>query len=279
MLDTFRTRLTEVISRSSLNQSRFALATGIDRSTLSQLLAPTNRRLPRVETLGRIAREHQVSIDWLLGLTHGGPMQAELLEEKTSFTTNALVSNDERLSEWFTEAAGHKVRYVPQSLPDLLKTEAVIRHEMEHAFASRPEQKIETAAARLAAIRTMGIDLECCSSMQSLDSFARGEGVWRGFPIAHRRDQLRQIAEVGDELYPMFRWFLFDGLERYAVPVTIFGPIRASVYLGQMYLVLTSADHVRTLTSHFDDLIRGAVVQPPQVPEFARRLLADLEAG
>lgn len=137
-------------------------------------------------------------------------------------------------------------------------------------------QVVVEAGAR---IRTMGIDLECCSSMQSFESFARGEGVWRGFPIAHRRDQLRQIADVGDELYPMFRWFLFDGLERYAVPVTIFGPIRASVYLGQMYLVLTSADHVRTLTSHFDDLIRGAVVQPPQVPELARRLLAELEAG
>lgn len=279
MLDSFRDRLAEVIERSGLNQSRFADATGIDRSTLSQLLSPNNRRLPRVETLGRIAAHHDVSIDWMLGLTHGGPMQAEMMEEQTSFTTSALAPNDERLIDWFNEAAGYKVRYVPQTLPDLLKTEAVIRHEMEHAVAARPEQKIETAAKRLGAIRTMGIDLECCSSVQSLESFARGEGVWRTFPIAHRRDQLRQIAEMGDELYPMFRWFLFDGLERYAAPVTIFGPLRASIYLGQMYVVLTSAAHVRTLTSHFEDLIRGAVVQPPEIPELARRLLAELEAS
>ena len=279
MLDTFRERLSEVIDRSGLNQSRFAESTGIDRSTLSQLLSPANRRLPRVETLSRIASEHQVSVDWLLGLTHGGPMQAEMLQEQTSFALHALAPNDERLLEWFAEAAGYKVRYVPQSLPDLLKTEEVIRHEVTSAVAARPEQRIETAAARLAAIGPLGIDLECCSSLQSLESFARGEGVWRTLPVGLRREQLRRIVDVADELYPMFRWFLYDGLERYAVPVTIFGPLRASLYLGQMYLVLTSADHVRTLTAHFEDLIRGAVVQPPDVPGVARRLLAELDAA
>lgn len=277
MLGTFRERLSEVISGSGLNQSRFAAATGVDRSTLSQLLSPANRRLPRVETLAQLAQTHQVSIDWLLGLTHGGPMQAEMMREQTSFAMNALAPNDERLIEWFDEAAGYKIRYVPQTLPDLLKTEAVIRHELDHSVASRPEQKMETAAARLAWTRAAGSDLECCSSIQAIESFARGEGVWRTLPIAHRRDQLRQIASLTDELYPMFRWFLFDGLQRYAVPITIFGPQRAALYLGQMYLVLTSTDHVRTLSAHFDDLIRGAVVQPPDVPALARQLADSLE--
>lgn len=277
MLGTFRERLSEVISGSGLNQSRFAAATGVDRSTLSQLLSPANRRLPRVETLAQLAQTHQVSIDWLLGLTHGGPMQAEMMREQTSFAMNALAPNDERLIEWFDEAAGYKIRYVPQTLPDLLKTESVIRHELDHSVASRPEQKMETAAARLAWTRAAGSDLECCSSIQSIESFARGEGVWRTFPIAHRRDQLRRIASLTDELYPMFRWFLFDGLQRYAVPITIFGPQRAALYLGQMYLVLTSTDHVYTLSAHFDDLIRGAVVQPPDVPALAQRLADSLE--
>lgn len=277
MLDMFRERLGEVIDRSGLNQSRFARSTGVDRSTLSQLLSANNRRLPRIETVASIADAHQVSIDWLLGLTHGGPMQAEMMEEETSFEMNALAPNDERLIRWFDEAAGYKVRYVPQTLPDVLKTEAVIRHELEHYVASRPEQKIEHAAQRLAAIRGAGTDMECCSSRQSIEGFARGEGIWRSLPLAHRRDQLRQIAELGGELYPMFRWFLFDGLERYAVPVTIFGQQRAAIYLGQMYLVLTSADHVRTLSTHFDDLIRGAIVQPPDVIGLARSLLAELD--
>jgi transcriptional regulator with XRE-family HTH domain len=276
MLETFRDRLSEVVRASGMNQSEFAASTHIDRSTLSQLLLPTNRRLPRAETLAAIANRHQVSIDWLLGLSNAGPMQAEMMQEQTSFALDALAPNDERLIDWFAEAEGYKIRYVPSTLPDLLKTETVIRHELDHYVAARPEQKIETASVRLAWTRAPGSDMECCSSVQAVESFARGEGIWRALPVTARREQLRQIVELADELYPMFRWFLFDGLQRYAVPVTIFGPKRAALYLGQMYLVLTSTEHVRTLTGHFDGLIRGAVVQPPDVGRLARTLLAEI---
>jgi hypothetical protein len=40
-----------------------------------------------------------------------------------------------------------------------------------------------------------------------------------------------------------------------------------------MYLVLTSSEHVRTLTAHFDDLIRGAVVQPHDISAHVEKLL------
>jgi hypothetical protein len=68
-----------------------------------------------------------------------------------------------------------------------------------------------------------------------------------------------------DELYPTLRWFLFDGLKSYCVPMTIFGPLRAAIYIGDMYLVLNSTEHIRELTYRFDNLIRAAVVQPPDV--------------
>ena len=47
--------------------------------------------------------------------------------------------------------------------------------------------------------------------------------------------------------------------------MTVFGPLRAAVYIGDMYLVLNSTEHIRELTSRFDNLIRAAVVQPPEV--------------
>ena len=272
LITTFQARLEEVIQRSNASRSSFAATAGIDRSTLSQLLSPANRRLPRVETLAEVATAQQVSIDWLLGLSHTGPMQAEMVEETTSFARDALSANDDRLIEWFNEAQGYKIRYVPSTLPDLLKTEAVIHHEIRHYVASRPEQQIETAAARLAWTRNVGGDLECCSSIQSLESLANGDGIWRTLGADVRAAQLERIVELTTELYPTFRWFLFDGLERYAAPITIFGPQRAAIYLGQMFLVLTSSEHVRTLTAHFDDLIRGAVVQPNDVAAHVRKL-------
>jgi transcriptional regulator with XRE-family HTH domain len=273
VLSAFRERLVQVIDRSGLTRSQFAEQNGLDRSTLSQLLSDTNRRLPRVETLAEIATTQQVSIDWLLGFTHAGSMQAEMLQEQTSFEHDALSPNDERLIAWFDEAQGYKIRYVPSTLPDLLKTEEVIVHELTHYPSTRPEQKIEIAATRLARTRGPGSDLECCNSLQAVESFARGEGIWRSLPSAVRTAQMEHMVELTDELYPSLRWFLFDGLQRYAAPVTIFGPQRAALYIGQMYLVLTSSEHVRTLTAHFDDLIRGAVVQPNEVSHYLDELL------
>ncbi len=270
LLDTFRERLGKVIRDSGHNRSEFAAIVGLDRSTLSQLLSPTNRRLPRIETLAAVAQTQQASIDWLVGLSNVGSMQAEMMDEKTSFAKDALAHNDERLIAWLTEAIGYKIRYVPSTLPDLLKTDRVIRYEMGEFVATTPEQLIETASARLAWTRGPETDLECCNTVQAVESFARGGGIWRNLDVASRVAQLDHMADLCAELYPTLRWFLFDGRERYAAPVTIFGPLRAALYLGQMYLVLTSTEHVRTLTAQFDDLIKGAVVQPPDVPAFLR---------
>ncbi len=276
LLSTFRERLETVIRGSGLNRTRFAEHLAIDRSTLSQLLSPTNQRLPRVETLAAVAAWQQVSIDWLIGLTHGGVMQAEMVTEQTSFEREAPYRNDEKLIAWLSEAIGYKIRYIPSSLPDLLKTEDVIRFEIDEHGAADPQQRIQTAAARLDWTRGPETDFECCSSRQSIEGFARGEGIWKSLGRDKRIAQLDQMIRLTDELYPTLRWFMFDARTRFATPITIYGPLRAAIYLGQMYLVLTSTEHVRTLTQHFEDLIRNAVVQPPDVPRFltAQRKIA-----
>jgi hypothetical protein len=279
LLTVFRDRLDEVVVNSGKNRSQFATDTQLDRSTLTQLLSSTNRRLPRLETITQIAEVHQVSLDWLMGLSNAGPMQAEVMPEVTTIPDTTLAENEERLLGWFADAIGYKVRYVPSTLPDLLKTSAVIDHEQRTHATSTPQQKIEVAAARLAWTRDPSTNMEVCSSTQAVEGFARGEGVWGQLAVAQRLEQLDQMIELTGELYPSLRWFLFDGLHRYAAPVTVFGPIRAVIYLGQMYLVLSSAEHVRELTRHFDDHIRAATVQPPDIPEFLIGLRRDLARG
>ena len=266
LLTTFRERLDEVVGNSGKNRSRFAADTQIDRSTLTQLLSPSNRRLPRLETITQIAEVHQVSLDWLMGLSNAGPMQAEVMPEVTTVAHTTLAENEARLLGWFNDAIGYKVRYVPTTLPDLLKTSSVIDYEQRRHATSTSREKIEVAAARLEWTRDLSTNMEVCSSTQTLEGFARGEGVWARLPRADRLAQLDQMIELTGELYPSLRWFLYDGLQRYAAPVTVFGPIRAALYVGQMYLVLSSAEHVRELTRHFDDHIRAATVQPPTSP-------------
>ena len=77
-VDSFRQRLIEVMSRTGIKSAGLAQAIGVDRSTLSQLLAGENDRLPRVDTLMAIASKLQISVDWLLGLTGESSSGAEI---------------------------------------------------------------------------------------------------------------------------------------------------------------------------------------------------------
>jgi transcriptional regulator with XRE-family HTH domain len=273
---SFRQRLADVIDRSGVSRAAFARRIGIDRSTLAQVLSPANDRLPRAETLAAIAADQQVSIDWLLGLSQEGPLAPAIIEQPFTIEPGGHSPADERLTRWHAEAAGYKVRYVPSTLPDLLKTEEVIRYEYRDYVGPIPESRIEAAHARLANQRRPETDMEVCSSLQGLESFARGEGIWRDLDAGIRIQQIEWMLRLVDELYPTFRWFLYDGVRRYSVPITVFGPKRAAIYVGHMYLVFTSTEHIRVLTEHFDNLIRAAVVQPPEVSAVLRRLLAEL---
>jgi transcriptional regulator with XRE-family HTH domain len=275
-VEIFRERLDEVIRQSGLRRSAFARRIGIDRSTLTQLLSPANDRLPRAETIAAIAADQQVSVDWLLGLTQEGPLSADLMPQPFEIQVGGDMHQDERLQRWHAEAAGYKIRYVPASLPDLLKSEPVIRYEYREQGTGVPQARLEEAGARLAYLRRPETDMEVCSTIQSVEDFARGHSQWADLPKAERRRALSIMIERLEELYPTLRWFLFDRRTRYSVPLTIFGPKRAAIYVGNMYFVLNSTEHIRVLTRHFDDLIRAAALQPRDAIDFLRSLMKEI---
>ncbi len=270
--EVFRRRLADTIARSGMSRSAFAARVGMDRSSLSQLLNARGLRLPRTETVAAMAVVGQVSADWLLGLSQDGRVGTDVVDLGVEISPGRSTPADRRLAAWHAEAAGYKIRYVPATLPDLLKTEAVIRYEFEVHDTLRPEGRIEEKDARLEYSRRPDTDMEVCSSVQSLQELARGEGIWRELPLAARREQLAEMARLLDELYPTLRWFLYDGRRRYSTPLTVFGPLRAVVYMGDMYLVFNTTEHIRVLSRHFDELIRAAVMQPTEVMAYVRRL-------
>jgi len=272
MVGVFRERLNMVIQQSGRSRSAFAAEVGMDRSTLSQLLSDANDRLPRAETIAAIANKAQVSTDWLLGLSQEGQLGTDVLAPALEVEAGSASPGDARLLRWQAEALGYKIRYVPTTLPDLLRTEEVIRYEYGEYGTHVPKGRIEQTEAQLAYSRRPETDMESCSSFQSLEVFARGEGVWRNLSAKTRRAQIDWMIVLLDELYPTFRWFLYDGLKRYSAPLTIFGPKRVAIYLGNMYFVFNSTEHIRVLTRHFDELIRVAVVQPSDVIDFLKKL-------
>ncbi len=268
----FHGRLLEALQRSGLNRSALARQIGIDRSTLSQLLSAQNERLPRAETVAAMATALQVSADWLLGLSQDPNRLADILEHSVQVEADAPSPADARLARWHADAVGFKIRYVPTNLPDMVKTPELIEYEFRNYVARTTDQAIMARDDHLAYSRLPETEIEICTSVQSLQEFADGAGLWRGLDAEVRRRQLAEMADLIEGLYPTLRWFLYDGHERYSVPLTVFGAQRAAVYMGQMYFVFNTTEHIRVLTRHFDELIRSAVVQPPEVP----RLLRDL---
>lgn len=269
----FRERLKLLLTRSDLNQSAFASAVGIDRSALSQLLSGASVRLPRAETLLNIAAEFKVSLDWLLGLSQDEGVTGEIRE---SLEIEEASGGFERtlIAKWHGEAAGTKIRYVPAGIPDLLRTEALVDYEAGISNKSRQAQAGETQY-RIDYSRRPETDMEVCMPRHTLEIFARGLGVWDAFPAEERREQLLHMATLLDDLYPTFRLYLYDGRMRYSIPYTIFGPYRAAIYVGDMYIVLNATQPIRTLTGHFDNLIRAAEINAHEAAAFAQRL-ADL---
>lgn len=262
----FRDRLQRLVDRAGSNRSRFADTAGIDRSALTQLLSGATTRLPRAETLVAIASTQGVSLDWLLGLSQDEGVTATIrpaleLEEAGEARNEAL------LAEWHREAAGTKIRYVPTTIPDLLRTEAVIEYETRETH--RPlESQITEARTRIDYNRRPDTDMEVCMPIQQLQTLAAGTGVWADLDPAHRRAQILHMRRLVDDLYPGFRLHLYDGRTTFSPPYTVFGPIRAAVYMGGMYLVLNAKEAVSIMSRHFDQLIRASVVQSHEAAQF-----------
>lgn len=270
-----RARLGEVIERSGLSQAAFAREIHVDRSTLTQILSSRDDRLPRAETLVRVAQHSGVRVDWLLGLADESTPGLEIVPQARA-SPDDQPSIDDQIDAWHAEDTGTKVRHVPVSLPDLLKTEALIDYEYQRAAITMPEQRRQANLVALERHRSGRADLECCSSVQSVAALAFGEGIWRDLPIDVRRAQLQHMIDLVDALYPSLRWFLFDGRNRFSAPLSIFGTDRAVVYLGQRYLYAEGREAVHQLASHFDDLIRAAIFRPHEVSRLLTQLVRQL---
>ena len=275
-VDSFRQRLITVMSQKGIKSAGLAKAIGVDRSTLSQLLAHDNDRLPRVDTLMAIASKLQISVDWLLGLNSESRSGAEILSQSLQLTPSLPLPSDASLRAWYKAALGTKIRYVPANLPDLVKTEAVLACEYRDFEQVSLEQMIETTKERYQEALQPGCDLEICLSVQRMVSFARGEGLWGQLSLTDRCQQLEHFAQVTDELYPKMRVYLFNESRNYASPYTIFGAKRCAVYMGHMYFVFNTSDHVITLTGHFDGLIRAAEVQAHQLKDWIDQLIIEI---
>ena len=275
---TFRDRLSAALMTSGMSRAALARAVGVDRSSVTQMLAEGDTRMPGGHVVAACAQALDVSADWLLGLNNRPEQAGALLDSSLSISeTGRATGLDDQIFAWHREAEGYKIRHVPATLPDMLKTNAMLRWEYAPVTHRRPDAAIDAAAERLDWMRLSESDYEIAIAMHELESFARAEGYYTGLSAEIRRAQLDWLLEIYTQFYPSLRIFLFDARQLWSAPVTVFGPKMAVIYLGQHFLAFRDRDRVRTLSQHFDWLVREAAISARAVPDHLRAMRAALD--
>jgi len=264
----FRTRLTLAIDDKHTNQSALARAAGVDRSTISQLLKDQGARLPNAQLVAECAAHLGVSADWLLGLSDRPESAADLLATSLSVTDAERALVDEQIFAWHHEAAGYKIRHVPATLPDMLKTRAMLEWEYTPHLGRTTDQAIGASKDRLDFMRNSNSDYEIALPLHEMTSFAAGTGYYTGLPEDIRDEQIAYMRALHDQLYPTLRLYLFDAHRLFSSPITVFGPLLAVLYLGANYVAFRDSDRVQAFTRHFDQLVREAQVPARALPVF-----------
>ena len=269
----FRERLIEVMSVKGMTKSGLSRAANVDRSTIGQLLNNDQPRLPNAQLAADAANALGVSTDWLLGLTNRPETPGDIIAAALSLSPAERTSADEQLLEWHHEAAGYKVRHVPATLPDILKTKRILDWEYASVRERRLPEALSAIQDQLQWLSSGVSDYEIAVPVHEIESCAAGTAYYKDVEEDVRCEQLGFIADQCDQMFPRLRIFLFDAHNVYSSPVTIFGPNLAVIYVGQCYLAFREVERIKSLSSHFDWLVREAVVDARNVSTHIRSLI------
>lgn len=257
-----------------MSKSALARATGVDRSTIGQLFKKDMTRLPNAQLAADIAASLGVSLDWLMGLSNRPERPAAILASTISFAQAERASSGEQILDWHREYAGSKIRHVPATLPEMLKTDDVIAWE----YATLPPETVDQvkteARDQLDWVVSGNADYEIAFPTHEVTSLAQGSGYYEGLSAAQRNAQLQMIGQKAVDLYPRLRLFLYDAHALYSAPVTVFSNDLAILYVGQCYIALRERQRVMALTDHFDWLIKRCDVDARDIGDALMRLSA-----
>lgn len=272
----FRARLAEAMALRGYSQAALARATGADRSTVSALLS-AGTRLPNAQLAADCAASLGVSCDWLLGLTEHPEPVAILLAASVQLSEAPRALFDTEMIRWHREAAGYKIRHVPATLPDMLKTAEVVAWEYADHLGRSPAETVAAFEAQLDWMRAARSDYEIALPLHEIAGFAAGSGYWAGLPLSVRIAQMDRLIALTDALYPALRIYLFDAHSVFSSPVTIFGPHLAALYLGRHYIAFRDPERVQSIIHHFDWLVRAAPFGVRGVIDHLTRLRSEMD--
>lgn len=168
------------MEQQKFSRSKLARETKVDRSTIGQLLKSDISRLPNAQLAADVATALGVSTDWLLGLTNRPERPGDIIAATMALSSAERSSADAQLLGWHREAAGYKVRHVPATLPDILKSEKMLNWEYSSAPDNGASQAVATMNEQREWLRSGVSDYEIALPLHELKACAEGNAYYDG---------------------------------------------------------------------------------------------------
>ncbi|MDG1085483.1 MAG: XRE family transcriptional regulator, partial [Planktotalea sp.] len=162
-----------------------------------------------------------MSTDWLLGLTNRPETPDDIVAAALSLSPAERTSADEQLLEWHHEATGYKVRHVPATLPDILKTKRMLDWEYAAVRELRLPEAYSAMQDQLEWLSSGVSDYEIALPIHEIEACAAGTSYYKDAGKDVREEQLHFIADQCEQMFPRLRIFLFDAHRVFSSPVTV----------------------------------------------------------
>jgi transcriptional regulator with XRE-family HTH domain len=193
--------------------SRAALArgVGIDRSTVTQMLAADDVRMPGGHVVANMATALGVSCDWLLGLSDRPERISALIDTSLSISDAGRASGRRR-SDLRLARGRRGLQDTPCARDPARRAEdrCVDGMGIPARQGEDPGQAIAAAHARLEWLRGSTSDYEIAVSLHEFESFVAGTGYYGGWIAIFGASSCAGSLEVYDALFPSLRLFLYD---------------------------------------------------------------------
>lgn len=230
----FARRLATAMEQRKVSTAQLAHDSGVSRSVVARYSDPDRTGLPNGFVVARLAQALGVSTDYLLG--YGTQIPQEGFSFGVDFFPDAY-SEDNRIFEFnFSTTRNGYFIYICHTLPEPLKTPAILRAELE------AEHDTERYLQRMALLRDMSRERLNTGLVlidaAVLDQLRHRRGLYRSLSRAEAQAQFDIMSAFLQQQYPSVNCFVVNYMRDRLTTAFLAPPSRVTAYFFGGYMTM-----------------------------------------
>lgn len=248
-------RLNEAMVCRMLTVSHLAYASNITKTALSRLLSEELDRLPDTYTLIKLCYALDVSLEYLLGL--GVQRTDSTISFGADFFPAPFSAENTLYEELFLSQTSGYFVYVCETVPELLKTKAVLEIELgDVALAATYHARMEAIRSAAATRENNGLVIMDC---RIIDQLLSGTGRYVGLTAPQIRDQIGILNNFFESQLPTVTASVVDYRKDGLAQMFLSTPCRVVSRMGDGYVASGNAELYRHLRHTARNACRAGV--------------------